>query len=159
MGSYVLGIVDTTAPNSPTHLLKRNGSHQANCPEINWRESSPQAARYQGCPQVCASNRRSEEAPQVQARNCGPQRDQEVPEVYGVANPQAAIPAPREGDCTGFQDRPQVPELWWDCSRTPICVPSTPRGSPSCPRISSSLGGSEERGPEYRIVQYFLCDS
>merc|ERR1711971_690820 len=37
------------------------------------------------------------------------------------------------------------------CSRTPTCVPSTPRGSPSCPRTSSSPGGSVERGPRLRL--------
>merc|ERR1712088_623942 len=35
---------------------------------------------------------------------------------------------------------------WSGCSRTPTCAPSTPSVSLSCPRTSSSPGGSVERG-------------
>ena len=43
------------------------------------------------------------------------------------------------------------PRLTWLGSlRTPICAPFTPRESPSCLRISSSLGGSEARGLKIR---------
>uniref|UniRef100_A0A3B4YI57 H3.2 histone (putative) n=1 Tax=Seriola lalandi dorsalis TaxID=1841481 RepID=A0A3B4YI57_SERLL len=34
---------------------------------------------------------------------------------------------------------------WSACSRTPTCAPSTPRGSPSCPRTSSWPAASAER--------------
>merc|ERR1712098_478013 len=50
-----------------TLCLKKNGSHQANCQEVHRRESSSEAARYQGCSEVCPCHRRSEEAAQVQA--------------------------------------------------------------------------------------------
>uniref|UniRef100_A0A3P8NHN1 Histone H2A/H2B/H3 domain-containing protein n=1 Tax=Astatotilapia calliptera TaxID=8154 RepID=A0A3P8NHN1_ASTCA len=35
---------------------------------------------------------------------------------------------------------------WSDSSRTPTCAPSTPRGSPSCPKTFSWLAASAERG-------------
>uniref|UniRef100_A0A3Q2UB06 Histone H3, embryonic-like n=1 Tax=Fundulus heteroclitus TaxID=8078 RepID=A0A3Q2UB06_FUNHE len=35
---------------------------------------------------------------------------------------------------------------WWVSSRTPTCAPSTPRGSPSCPKTSSWPAASAERG-------------
>uniref|UniRef100_A0A3B5K558 Zgc:173552 n=1 Tax=Takifugu rubripes TaxID=31033 RepID=A0A3B5K558_TAKRU len=35
--------------------------------------------------------------------------------------------------------------IWWVCSRTPTCAPSTPRGSPSCLKTSSWPGVSVER--------------
>uniref|UniRef100_A0A7N6B0D5 Histone H2A/H2B/H3 domain-containing protein n=1 Tax=Anabas testudineus TaxID=64144 RepID=A0A7N6B0D5_ANATE len=34
---------------------------------------------------------------------------------------------------------------WWGSSRTPTCAPSTPRGSPSCPKTSSWPDASAER--------------
>uniref|UniRef100_A0A3Q2W153 Core Histone H2A/H2B/H3 domain-containing protein n=1 Tax=Haplochromis burtoni TaxID=8153 RepID=A0A3Q2W153_HAPBU len=34
---------------------------------------------------------------------------------------------------------------WSDSSRTPTCAPSTPKGSPSCPKTSSWLAASAER--------------
>uniref|UniRef100_A0A7N6BDX1 Histone H2A/H2B/H3 domain-containing protein n=1 Tax=Anabas testudineus TaxID=64144 RepID=A0A7N6BDX1_ANATE len=33
---------------------------------------------------------------------------------------------------------------WWGSSRTPTCAPSTPRGSPSCPKTSSWPDASAE---------------
>ena len=35
----------------------------------------------------------------------------QVPEVDRAADPQAALPAPGQGDRPGLQDRPEVPEL------------------------------------------------
>merc|ERR1711942_194037 len=96
--------------------LKKNGSHQANRQEIHWRESSSEAARYQGCEEVCPCHRRSEEAAQVQAWDRGSQGNQEVSEVNGVAHPQTAIPALSQGDCPGFQDGSQVPKFRCDGS-------------------------------------------
>merc|ERR1711953_480713 len=39
-----------------------------------------------------------------------------------------------------------------DCSRTPTCAPSTPRGSPTCPRTSSWPGESEESVHKLHII-------
>ena len=35
----------------------------------------------------------------------------QVPEVDRASDPQAALPAPGQGDRPGLQDRPEVPEL------------------------------------------------
>uniref|UniRef100_A0A8C6TU78 Si:dkey-108k21.24 n=1 Tax=Neogobius melanostomus TaxID=47308 RepID=A0A8C6TU78_9GOBI len=40
----------------------------------------------------------------------------------------------------------QLRLTWWVCSRTPTCVPSTQRESPSCPKTFSWPGASAERG-------------
>uniref|UniRef100_A0A8C9ZD50 Histone H2A/H2B/H3 domain-containing protein n=1 Tax=Sander lucioperca TaxID=283035 RepID=A0A8C9ZD50_SANLU len=40
----------------------------------------------------------------------------------------------------------QLRLTWSVCSRTPTCAPSTPRGSPSCPKTSSWPAASAERG-------------
>merc|ERR1712142_1236063 len=76
--------------------LKKNGSHQANCQEVHWRESSSEAASYQG---------RSE--------------------VNGVTHPQTAVPALSQGDCPGFQDGSQVPKFRCDGSAGGIRLPAS----------------------------------
>uniref|UniRef100_A0A8C8A0I9 H3.3 histone B n=1 Tax=Oryzias sinensis TaxID=183150 RepID=A0A8C8A0I9_9TELE len=44
---------------------------------------------------------------------------------------------------------------WWGSSRTPTCAPSTPRGSPSCPKTSSWPAASAERGLRGPLLFYF----
>ena len=48
--------------------------------------------------------------------------------------------------------RPARP-TWWVCSRTPTCAPSTPRGSPSCPKTSSWPAVSAENAPKRTYFQ------
>ena len=53
------------------------------------------------------------------------------------------------------------------CMRTLTCVPSMQSGSPSCPRTSNSLGGSEERDNKkqsklfvsYIVSYFYICRS
>uniref|UniRef100_A0A8C5FAM4 Histone H2A/H2B/H3 domain-containing protein n=1 Tax=Gadus morhua TaxID=8049 RepID=A0A8C5FAM4_GADMO len=42
---------------------------------------------------------------------------------------------------------------WSACSRTPTCAPSTPRGSPSCPKTSSWPAVSAENAPKRTYFQ------
>ncbi|KAF8387668.1 hypothetical protein HHK36_026322 [Tetracentron sinense] len=60
--------------------------------------------------EISSGDRRCEEAPQVQARNRSPSRDQEVPKEHRVIDPKAAIPMARTRDSTGFENRSEVPE-------------------------------------------------
>ena len=68
--------------NYSTSLTNNHGSYQANCQKVHWRKSSQEAIGHQGCKEVCSIHRRSQEAPQIQARNCGSQRNQKIPEVH-----------------------------------------------------------------------------
>merc|ERR1712240_772610 len=115
MGSLRLTWLEVTNAQL-VHYLKKNGSHQANCQEVHWRESSSEAARYQGRSEVCPCYRWSEEAAQVQAWHRGSQGNKEISEVNGVAHPQTAVPALSQGDCPGFQDGSQVPKFRCDGS-------------------------------------------
>merc|ERR1712098_166238 len=115
MGSLRLTLQEATCTLFVLYL-KKNGSHQTNCQEVHWRESSSEAARYQGCSEICPCHRRRKEAAQVQAWDRGSQGNQEISEVNGVAHPQIAVPALSQGDCSGFQDGPQVPEFRCDGS-------------------------------------------
>merc|ERR1712192_280523 len=74
-----------------TNSSHHHGSYQADCKEVYWRKGSQEAAGNQGCSQVCSCNWGCQEAPPLQAWNCCSQGDQEVPEVDGVADPQAAF--------------------------------------------------------------------
>ena len=49
-------------------------------------------------------------APQVQSRNCGSEGHPSLPRQYSAAHPKVAFPAGSEGDHTGYQDRPAVPD-------------------------------------------------
>ncbi|RXH78712.1 hypothetical protein DVH24_002230 [Malus domestica] len=89
---------------------RRNGTYQANRPEIDRRQGPKEVAGHQGSPEVCSSDRKSEEASPLQAGNGGAERDQEVPEEHGAPDPQAAIPKAGEGDRPGLQDQSEVPE-------------------------------------------------
>ncbi|KAM2111905.1 hypothetical protein ACFX1R_014473 [Malus domestica] len=92
------------------HSSMRAGTYQANRPEIDRRQGPKEVAGHQGSPEVCSSDRKSEEASPLQAGNGGAERDQEVPEEHGAPDPQAAIPKASEGDRPGLQDRSEVPE-------------------------------------------------
>ena len=97
---------------SPAHhslVIHQHGAYEANRPQVDRRQSPSQAIGYQGCKEVCPSYRRSEEAPQIQAWHRCPQGDQEVPEVHRAADPEAALPETGQGNCSGFQDRPEIP--------------------------------------------------
>ncbi|RVW50333.1 histone H3.3 [Vitis vinifera] len=50
-------------PNSLSSIVKRNGSYEANCSQINWWEGPKEAARYKGCKEVCPNDRWSQETP------------------------------------------------------------------------------------------------
>ena len=54
--------------------IVENGPDQADCKKVYGRQSTTQAAGHQGSPQVCTSNRRSEEASQVQTQSRRPWR-------------------------------------------------------------------------------------
>lgn len=49
---------------------------------------------------------------------------------------------------------------WWGCLKIPICVPSTPRESPSCPKTSSWLAGYGGRELKLkRFLWHFVVNS
>ena len=54
-----------------------------------------------------------------------------------------------------FVFRKLLRPTWLVCLRTPTCAPFMPSASPSCPRISSWLAASVERGLK-TICTYFL---
>ncbi|CAM9131079.1 unnamed protein product, partial [Lampetra planeri] len=56
-------------------------------------------------------HRRREEASPLPPRYRGSAGDPPLPEVHRAAHPQASLPAPGEGDRSGLQDRPALPEL------------------------------------------------
>merc|ERR1712037_1037913 len=73
-----------------------------------------EAACHQGCQEVCPRHWGCQEAPPLQTWHSCSEGDQEVSEVHRVAHPQASLPASCSGDCSGLQDRPEVPELCCD---------------------------------------------
>ncbi|KAL5976000.1 hypothetical protein ACLOJK_020330 [Asimina triloba] len=87
-----------------------NGPYEADRQEIYRRESPAQAAGDEGGQEVCSGHRRCEEAAPFQARDGGAAGDQEVSEEHGAADKEAAVPEAGEGDCSGLQDRFEVPE-------------------------------------------------
>merc|ERR1719458_34084 len=83
---------------------------------VHGGQSSQKAACYQGCQEVCPRHWGCQEAPPLQTWHSCSEGDQEVSEVHRVAHPQASLPASCSGDCSGLQDRPEVPELCCDGS-------------------------------------------
>ncbi|CAG11543.1 unnamed protein product [Tetraodon nigroviridis] len=77
-------------------------------------KAPPEAAGHQGGAQERPGHGRREEASPLPARHGGPAGDPALPEVHGAAHPQAALPAPGEGDRAGLQDGPALPELGCD---------------------------------------------
>uniref|UniRef100_A0A3Q1BDQ0 Histone H3 n=1 Tax=Amphiprion ocellaris TaxID=80972 RepID=A0A3Q1BDQ0_AMPOC len=63
-----------------------------------------------------------------------------VREILRTSRPTCASRAPPSWLC-----RRPARLTWSDSSRTPTCAPSTPRGSPSCPKTSSWPTASVER--------------
>lgn len=51
-----------------------------------------------------------EKAPQIQAWNCSPARNQEVPEKHWAPDQETPIPASSPWDCSGLQDWLALPE-------------------------------------------------
>ncbi|CAO2631626.1 hypothetical protein LEMLEM_LOCUS21388 [Lemmus lemmus] len=57
--------------------------------------------------------------------------------------------------------RRPVKRTWWGCLKIPICVPSTPRESPSCLKTSSWLAGLGGGGElkSRRFLWHFVVNS
>lgn len=69
-------------------------------------------------------NRGCEEASQIQARNCCPPWNQEIPEEHRTSHQETSLPAPGPWDCPGFQDRPEIPECsHWGLTRGQWSLP------------------------------------
>lgn len=69
-------------------------------------------------------NRGCEEASQIQARNCCPPWNQEIPEEHRTSHQETPLPAPGPWDCPGFQDRPEIPECsHWGLTRGQWSLP------------------------------------
>lgn len=69
-------------------------------------------------------NRGCEEASQIQARNCCPPWNQEIPEEHRTSHQETPLPAPGPWDCPGFQDRPEIPECsYWGLTRGQWSLP------------------------------------
>ena len=87
-----------------------NGTYKANGPQVHWWQGSPEAAGHKGCSEICPGNRRCEEAPQVQTRNCCSEGNQEVPEEHRASDPKAPLPAFSSWNRSGLQDGSEVSE-------------------------------------------------
>ena len=108
----------------------------------------------------------------LQAGDCCASRNPLLPEIHWVSDPETAFPEVGEGDRPGFQNRLEVPECrhrrhcrrlakrtWRVCLKILICVPSTLRESPSCPKTSSWLTGYWERELKWRQFMCFVVNS
>merc|ERR1712123_277952 len=71
---------------------------------VTVQTANKEAVGHQGCQEVSSFHRRSQEAPQIQARNRRSPRDQKIPEVYRAPHQEVALPASCERNCSGFQD-------------------------------------------------------
>lgn len=127
----------------------------SNCPKINkldnltktyfpldlkcfWKSSKkPFTDDSKRCVNICLSNvyliqffcllqnRGCEEASQIQARNCCPPWNQEIPEEHRTSHQETSLPAPGPWDCPGFQDWPEIPECsHWGLTRGQWSLPS-----------------------------------
>ena len=96
------------------YILGCNGTNEANGQEIHWRKSSEKTVGDEGGPKVRSRNWwREEAAPLPTGYGCAA-RDQALPEVDGVADPEAAVPATGARDSARLQDGLALPVVGRD---------------------------------------------
>ena len=84
--------------------IHQNGENQANCQEINRRQSTEKAIGDQSGPQIGSINGRGQECEAIPSRNRGFARDPKIPEIDGAVDAEAAVPAIGKRDCRRFQE-------------------------------------------------------
>ncbi|GAA0175137.1 hypothetical protein LIER_41855 [Lithospermum erythrorhizon] len=97
-----------------SHQSSKAISHQSS-KAIDERKGTEEAISHQSSKKISPCHRRSEEASSIQARDSGIEGDQEVPEVDGAINKEAAVSETSMRDSSGFQDGFEVPEFNSSC--------------------------------------------
>ena len=100
-------------------IIKENGQNKTNRQEVHRPEGAQEATRRpEDRQEVSSSHHRSQEAPQIQARNSRPQGNQKVPKVHRPPHQKTPLPENGQGNRSRVETRTQIPI---------ICCPRPPR--------------------------------
>ena len=106
-GAYLLALLQTF--DEFRRSLLQNGTNQANCTKIYWRQSPTKTTGHQSRPKERTSYWWSQETTSLQTWYCCPSWNQKIPEIHWIAHPKIAIPKIGSWNRSRFQDWLAIP--------------------------------------------------